>query len=150
MDVFDAELDVRDAAVVVLDYRVADVDRVSISDVLEMLGLVEGDGRQMVIRLGFLDKLQLQMPCICAHTAAIAIVVDILGQENRRSVARAERLELLQYPDELGRHGVEIQDGININDRGEHFRGDLVSDEFLYSAAEFRKVLLLQGQPGGI
>lgn len=44
MKVLDTELYVGYAAVIVLDYRIADIDRITGLDVGEMLCLVEGDG----------------------------------------------------------------------------------------------------------
>ena len=44
MKVLDTELYVGYAAVIVLDYRIADIDRIPGLDMGEMLCLVEGDG----------------------------------------------------------------------------------------------------------
>ena len=61
MDILDAELDVGDAPVVILHYRITDVHRISVPDMFEMFGLVESYGRKMMVRLSLLYKLQFQM-----------------------------------------------------------------------------------------
>ena len=67
----------------------------------EEVGHVEGYGRYLVIRLGFLDEFQLEMLSTGTHLAAGAVVIDILRQENGSIVARSERLELLEYAAEF-------------------------------------------------
>lgn len=63
----------------------------------------------MPVRLGLLDKFELEMAGIGTYPASIAVVIDILRQEDRCAVPGAERLELFQYPYKLGSYPVEIQ-----------------------------------------
>ena len=117
---------------------------------VEMFGLVESYRRKMTVRLRFLDQFELEMSGICPHLATVAVVIDIFRQEYGRRISRSERLELLQNPDEFGSDGIEIQTGIHIYHRSQHFRSYPVADKLLYPAAEFRKILFLQRQSGSI
>ena len=78
-------------------------------EMFEMFRTVKCYGRYMSVWLIFLDKLKFHMSVVRAHLATITIVVDILCNEYRRLVARAERLELLEQPEELGGNLLEIQ-----------------------------------------
>ena len=149
-EVLDAELGVGSAAVVVLDDRIADVDRIACLYMVEERGHIEGYGGDMVVRVRFLDEFELEMASFSTYLASHSVVIYVFGKEYRGAVSRAERLELLQYAQELRRDLREIQDGVDVHHRCLHFRNDAAGYEFLYPFAEERKVFLLQGEAGGI
>ena len=102
-EVLYAELGVGGAAVVVFHYRIADIDRVAGLDVVEEVGHVERYCRDVMVRMRLLDEFEFEMAAFCTDLASHSIVVDILRQEDRSTVAGSERLELLQDTQELRR-----------------------------------------------
>ena len=95
MYILNPQLYIRNPPVIILHDGIADIDRISVPDMLEMLSLVEGDGGYVAVRLGLLDEFELEMPCIGPYATAVAVVVDVFREENGGGIARAERLELL-------------------------------------------------------
>ena len=123
-EVFDAELGVGGATIVVFYDGVADIDRVAGLDVVEEVGHVEGDGGDVVIRMRLLDEFEFEVAAFCTYLAAHAVVIHIFRQEYRSAVARAERLELLEDAEELRCDLGEVQAGVNVNDRYLHLWDD--------------------------
>ena len=95
MHVFDAELGIGCASIVVLDDRVADIYRITCLDVVKEVGHIEGDCRNMVVRVGLLDKFKLEVSSFSTYLASHSVIVNVLCKEYRSTVARTERLELL-------------------------------------------------------
>ena len=113
---------------------------------VEMLGLVERDCGNGPVWLRLLDQLQLEMASIRPDLAHIAVVIDILCQEDRSAVPRPERLELLEYPEKFRGDLREVQPRVYHNDRREHVLAYILFDEILYPFAELGQVLLLECQ----
>jgi len=120
VEVFYAKLGVGCATIVVLHYTIADIDRVTGLDVVEVVGHIEGYRRNVMVRLRFLDELELEVPALGTYLADISIVIYIVCTENRHAVARSERLELLQDAEELRSDLGEVQSRIYIHDRCLH------------------------------
>ena len=76
----------------------------------EVLALVECDCRDVPVRLVLLDKFQFKVAVVTSHYPSVSVVVHILGNKYRRTVARAERLELLQNPEEFRGNLLEIKE----------------------------------------
>ena len=85
-----------------------------------------------------------------SHLASTALVAHRLGHKHRISVARPERLELLEYAEKLGSNLGKLNLRINIHYRGKHVSGYLPLDKLIHPPCELRKVLLLEGKPGRI
>ena len=98
------QLHIRIAAVVVLHDGVADVERIAGLDVVERAGHIEANRRDVPSRVVLLDELELEVSALGPHLASVAVVVDVLREENRHRVLRAERLELLEDAQELWRN----------------------------------------------
>ena len=114
LDVLDTELEGGVAAIVVLDNRVADVEGIPGLDIIKVIRHVEGNSRDLVERLLLVDEVQFHVDSPGAHLAPVTTVRDILGQENRVVVARAEGLELLKEPEEFGGYLAELQLGVDV------------------------------------
>ena len=149
-EVFETELEGGGAAVVVFYDAVADVDRIAAADVFEAGGHVEADGGNLVVGLRFLDEFELEVLAGGANLAAVAVVVDVFGEEDRGLVAGAEGLELLEDAEELRGYLREVEPRVDVDHRGGHLLGHVAADVFFDAAGEFGKVFLLEGQAGGV
>ena len=78
MEVFYAKLGVGCATIVVLYDTIADIDRVTGLDVVEVVGHIEGYRRNVMVRLRFLDELELEVPALGTYLADISIVIYIV------------------------------------------------------------------------
>ena len=101
MDILDAKLEVGNPAIIVLHDGVAYIDGIACLYMPEVRRLVESYGRDMPVRLLLLDEFEFHVPAFRAHLAAVAVIIDVLCHEHRGTVAWSERLELLEYPEEL-------------------------------------------------
>ena len=104
----------------------------------------------MAARIVLLDEFEFQMPSLSSDLASIAVVVDVLGEEYRCRVLRSERLELLEYAQELRCNLREAYLCVDVHHRHLHLWDNLSRDEFLDSLAERRQVLLPQCHSGGV
>ena len=142
--IFDTELDVRVAAIVVLHNGIAYIERIAGLDMVEEIRHVEGDGRNLMIWLVFLKEVQLDVYTAGAYLAGIADVIHALCEEERIVVPGTERLELFEYTEELWSDAGEIKSRVYDDHRGEHLFCDLPTDKSVYTLAEFVEVLLLE------
>lgn len=78
------------------------VDRASRAHPFVMRGLLEGD--RLDLRVGFLplDQIHAQVFALHADQFGIAVVAYAVGREDRRRIARAERLEAVEVFAERG------------------------------------------------
>ena len=90
------------------------------------------------------------MPSFRAYLAYASVVIYPFGKEDGGCIARAERLEELQYPEELRSHLLEVQSGVHVYDRRELLRYDGLAHLLVHTAAELRQILLPEGEAGGI
>ena len=119
-------------------------------DIVEIVGHIERYGRYLVIRLGLLYEVQFHMYPLGSHLAAGSGIVHVLRQEYRVVVAGAERLELLEYPEELRSNLREVKLGVYIYDGREHLLGNLVRDELVHAPRELVKIAFFEGKSRGI
>ena len=117
---------------------------------VEVLRLVECDGRNVTVWLILLNKLKFKVAVVCTNPASVAVVINILSYENRRQITRAERLELFENPEKLRGNLLELKERINMHYRGKDLLGNLVLNMSLKTADKLRKVLLLQSKAGSI
>lgn len=122
MHVLDAELCIGSAAIIVLDYRITYVYRIPGLYMVKESGHIESDGRDVMIRVRLLYKFELQMASFCTDFPSVSVVIDIFRKEYRGGISRAERLELLEYPQELRRDLRKIEHGVNLYDWSLHLR----------------------------
>ena len=146
VDVLDAELGVGGAAIVVLHDGVTDVYRVAGLDAVVEVGHIEGYGRDVMIWMRFLDELELEVASFSSHLAAHTVVIYIVSTEYWCMVARAERLDLLEDPEELRSDLGEVQACIHLHHRSLHFRDDGAGDRLLDSLTESRDIFLLESK----
>ena len=85
-----------------------------------------------------------------SHLASAALVAHRLGHKHRIAVARAERLELLEYAEKLRGNLGKLDLRIDVHYRGKHITGNLALDKLVHTPCELRKVLFLEGKPGRI
>ena len=107
--VLDTELRIGCAAVIVLDDGVADIDWIAGLDMVEIVGHIKGYGRYMMVRMRLLNELKLKMTAFSTHLASHAVVIYVIGTEDRSRISRSERLELLEDTKEFRRDLREIQ-----------------------------------------
>ena len=96
---------------------------------VKVLGQVEGYGGDVMVRLVLLNQFELQMFGLRpsgsvirirhADFPSITVVIDVFGDEHRGLVSRTERLELLEQTEEFRGDLVEVQVGVNCDNRGE-------------------------------
>ena len=122
MEVLDTELSIGSSAIVVFHYAVADIYGVSGLDMVEVVGHIEGNGRDVVVWMRLLDKLKLQMAALCSDLTDISVIIYVVRTEDGHAVARAKRLELLEDTKELRCDLREVKHGICLNYRCLHFR----------------------------
>ena len=65
-----SKLSVRCATIIVLHDRIADIDRIAGLDMVEEISHIESNGRNVMIRVRFLDELQLQMAAFRTHLSS--------------------------------------------------------------------------------
>ena len=85
-----------------------------------------------MVRLRFLNEFQFQMLTTRTDFAAVSVIIHIPGKENRRTVARTERLELLEHPEELRGYLREVNFRIHIDYRRHHLLGDVAAYVSVY------------------
>ena len=117
---------------------------------LEVGRHIEGDGRNLMVRLRFLYQFKLQMLSSGAHLSAVSVVIDILGQENRGTVTRSERLELLQDSEKFRSYLGKIDFRIYLNYWCSHLSRDVCADVLVNAGCEFRKILFFHRQSRSI
>ena len=117
---------------------------------LEVCRHIEGDGRNLMIWLRFLYQFKFQMLSSGAYLSAVSVVIDILGHENRGTVTRSERLELLQNPEKFRRNLGKIDFRIYLNHRRSHLSRDVGTDVLVNAGCELRKLLFFNRQSRSI
>ena len=90
------------------------------------------------------------MDAVCTHLAAVSCIIDVFRDKNRVGVARAERLELLEYAEEFGRDLGKVELDIDVDDRSEHLVRDLSGNKFVHPAGKFCQILFLHRKSCGI
>ena len=85
-----------------------------------------------------------------AHLSAVSVIIDILGQENRRTVARSERLELFQHAEKFRGYLREVNFRVHIYDRGGHHTRNVLTYILFNTSGKLRKILLAHGKAGSI
>lgn len=145
-----AQLDGGIAPIIVLDYGVADIERITVLDVVIEIRHIEGDGRDLVIWLRLLNQVQLHVHATGTDLASRPRIIDILRLEHGIVIARAERLELLEYAEELRVDLGEVQFGVNLHHRSHHLLDYVLLHETVHAARELLKVLFLQREAGGV
>ena len=85
----------------------------------------ECDTVHYIVRF-IVNQFQLDMLLVAPHHFARSIIVDVMRTEDRFQIIRAERIELLQVIEELGRNIPEIDLGINVNNGTRLLRQDML------------------------
>ena len=122
MHILYAELGVCRSPVVVLHDGIAYIDGISGLDMVEEISHIECNGRDVMVRMRFLDKFKLEMASLGTDLSSVTVVIYIIGKEHRGIVSRSERLELLQDTEELRSDLREVQSCVNIHYRSLHLR----------------------------
>jgi hypothetical protein len=81
--ILDAELGVGRSSIIILYDGVAYIDGIAGLDMVKEISHIEGDGRDMMVRMGLLDKFELEMSSLCAYLSSHSVVINIFGKEYR-------------------------------------------------------------------
>lgn len=150
LDFLDLELDgVLGGLVFVILDGVADVEPLAGMDVVEEVGLVEGDAVEDLAG-GVIHQFELDMFELSADKLGGAEVHHVAGAEYRFVVARTEWVETAQGGDEFRSDFRECQQGVDFVGGLELGGEDVCRHILLETAGEFGDVLLLEGETDGV
>ena len=90
------------------------------------------------------------MAVVGTDLASVSVVIDIFSYEDRRKVARSERLELFEHPEEFRGNLLEFKERVNMYYWSKYLLGNLLLYITLKAVYENLQILLLKCQAGSL
>ena len=107
LDILDPQLRRNGTPIVILHYRITNIDALSRPHILIERGLLESNGGNRGIGLLSLHQIHLQVLMLRSHQTGAPSIADPTCQEYRSVILRSERLKTVKRCTKLGRNITE-------------------------------------------